>query len=207
MRVVAELVSQSTGSYTTKRLVLGEVRMKLGNITEPMLKLLEDAEEAEVLLNKEPNRQFFRRAYIRSIFASIEGIIWVIKQTCLKARSPKGVLPMTIVEYAMLADESYGLKGNGETCIQTKFLRLPDNLRFTVKVVNRLFRMQLELGIGTTTWKNFQTALAIRHRITHPKNASDIDISDDEIEICKEVTGWFNDIVAKFIQNLVKTST
>ncbi|MEG4056220.1 hypothetical protein QUA57_11990 [Microcoleus sp. Pol7_B2] len=91
--------------------------------------------------------------------------------------------------------------------IQTKFLRLSDNLIFTVKVVNRLLKMQLELGIGTTTWKKFQTAIAIRNRITHPKKVSDIDISDDEIEICKEVSGWFNNIVAIFIQNLVNLST
>jgi hypothetical protein len=114
---------------------------------------------------------------------------------------------MSVAEYAMLADQSYDLKANGETSIQPKFLRLPDNLRFTIKVVSRLFEMQLELGVGTTAWGNFKKAIEIRNRITHPKNASDIDISDDEIKTCKEVSGWFNGIVAKFIENLVRTAT
>lgn len=122
--------------------MLSEIKMKLRDIQEPMLKLLEDAGEAEVLLEKE-DTQFFRRAYIRSIFASIEGTIWLIKQTCLKAKSSNGIRRMSVAEYAMLAEQSYDLKANGETSIQTKFLRLSDNLRFTIKVVNRLFEMQL----------------------------------------------------------------
>ncbi len=179
--------------------------MKMRDIKEPMIKLLEDAAEAERLL-EEQDTQFFRRAYIRSLFSSTEGIIWLMKQTCLKANPVVGMRKIAIADYAILADESYDLKNNGETSVQTKFLKLPDNLRFTVKTVNRLFGAQLDLGVGTTKWENFKKAIEVRNRITHPRNTSEVDISDDEIEMCKEVSSWFNELVHEFMQSLVKNS-
>jgi hypothetical protein len=122
--------------------------MKLGDITKPMVKLLEDASEAEELL-EEKDTQFFRRAYIRSLFSSTEGIIWLMKQVCLGAKSPDKRRRISIADYAMLADQSYDLKNNGETSVQTKFLKLPDNLRFTIKTINRLFNSELDLEVGT----------------------------------------------------------
>ena len=179
--------------------------MKFRNLTEPMVKLLEDASEAEELLEEKDN-QFFRRAFIRSLFSSTEGIIWLMKQTCLNGKSPDGRRRISIADYAMLADQSYDLKNNGETSVQTKFLKLPDNLRFTVKIINRLFDSQLDLEVGTVKWDKFRKAIEIRNRITHPRKASEIDISDDEINLCKEVSGWFNDLVHKFVQSLIKSS-
>jgi hypothetical protein len=112
--------------------------MRMRDIKDPMLKLLEDAHEAETLL-EEKDTQFYRRAYIRSVFASIEGIIWLIKQVCLKAKSPRGPRPIKVAEYALLSDQSYELKNNGDPSVQTKYLKLADNLKFTVKVARRLF--------------------------------------------------------------------
>ena len=58
--------------------------MKLGEIKNRLMPMLEDAHWAENALEIEDN-QFTRRAYIRSLFAQIEGSIWVMKQT---VRSP-----------------------------------------------------------------------------------------------------------------------
>lgn len=179
--------------------------MKMRDIKEPMLKLLEDAAEAEALLD-EKDTQFFRRAYIRSIFALIEGTIWLIKQVCLKAKPHRGHRFIDVAEYALLTDQSYELKNNGEPSVQTKYLKLPDNLRFTAKVVQRLFQATLDLGVGTTKWENFLKSVRVRNRITHPKTAEELTIKDDEISLCKEVSSWFNDLVYAFFQGVLTTS-
>jgi hypothetical protein len=179
--------------------------MKMRDIQEPMLKLLEDAHDAETLLDEKAT-QFFRRAYIRSIFASIEGTVWLIKQVCLKAKPHRGHRLIGVAEYALLTDQSYELKNNGEPSVQTKYLKLPDNLRFTAKVVQRLFGARLELGVGTTKWDDFLKAVRIRNRITHPKTAEELTITDDEISLCKEVSSWFNELVYAFFQGVLAAS-
>src|SRR5688572_30645255 len=168
--------------------------MKLGDIKAPMIKLLDDAEAAETYLDQ-ADSQFARRAYIRSIFASLEGIVWLLKQVCLKVPNISGPRRLDPVEYALLQDLSYDLKNNGEISVQTKFLRLSDNVRFTFRVFNRLFKANVDLGVSGASWPAFLRALDVRHRITHPKKVEELDITDEEIKLCREVSGWFNEII------------
>lgn len=177
--------------------------MKIGDIKEPLLILLEDAHAAEQYLEG-ADSQFARRAYIRSIFAYIEGSVWILKQVCLKAKPLSGERRISPVEYALLAEESYELKNNGEPKVQTKFLRLPDNIKFTFKLINKLFKANIELGVGSKEWINFQKAIEIRHRITHPKNIKVFAISDEEIQMCQQVCSWFNELVHRFFQALIE---
>jgi hypothetical protein len=179
--------------------------MKLGDIQKPLLKLLYDAGEAETFLEANDS-QFARRSYVRTLFVYVEGAIWLLKQVCLKGKSPGGVRRIKPAEYAILSDESYDLKNNGETVVQTKFLRLPENVRFCIKVFNRLFESEIDLGVGTTKWEGFLIALKIRHRITHPRNVSEFDISDNEIELCKGVLLWFNDMIHGCFQAMLEVS-
>lgn len=179
--------------------------MKLGDIKQPLLKLLYDAGEAETLLETNDS-QFARRSYVRILFVYVEGATWLLKQACLKAKSPAGVRRIKPAEYALLSDESYELKNNGETVVQTKFLRLPENVLFCIKVFNRLFGAEIDLGVGTTKWEGFLNALKIRHRITHPRNVSEFDITDDEIELCKRVCSWFNDMLHVCFQAMLRVS-
>ena len=179
--------------------------MKLGEITKPMIRLLDDSLAAESYLDANDS-QFARRAYIRSIFASLEGIVWLLKQVCLKAPNVSGPRRFDPAEFALLQDQTYDLKNNGEPSTQTKFLRLPDNVRFTFRVFNRLFQANVDLGVGGNSWTAFLRALDVRHRITHPKKVDELDISDTEIKLCREVSSWFNETVHAAVQAIVDTS-
>jgi len=179
--------------------------MKLKDIMNPLFVLLEDAHSAEQFLD-ENDTQFTRRAYIRSIFAYIEGTVWILKQTCLKAKPISGNKRISLAEHALLSEETYELKSNGEPKTQTKFLRLPDNLKFTFGLINKLFKTSIDLGVGKKEWDNFLKALEIRHRITHPKESQAFEISDKEIQICKEVCSWFNELVHACFERISQIS-
>ena len=98
--------------------------------------LLEDAAEAESNLDKNPTSQFARRTYIRTIFSCVEGTVWVLKDVCFKAKPTSGKRTMSVAEFSLLKEVSYELKNNGEIGTSAKFLRLPDNIRFTFKTIN-----------------------------------------------------------------------
>lgn len=173
--------------------------MKLGDIIDPLLAFLHDAEGAQKLLDHESS-QFARRAYIRSSFAYIEGATWLLKQTCLNAHSSSGRRRLSVAEYALLRDEGYELKANGDPVTQTKFLRLLQNMKFTNRVFNRLFRASVNLGVGGKDWNNLVGAVKVRNRITHPRSMADYDVSDEEIALCRDTTHWFNDIIYSYIK-------
>ncbi|WPX87529.1 hypothetical protein PsasTeo6_13816 [Pseudomonas asiatica] len=151
------------------------------------------------------DNQFTRRAYIRSIFAMIEGTTWVLKQTLLKALEMKGKT-FQPGEYELLSDKSYELKENGDIKEQTKFPKLPDNIRFTYKALGKYTNTEFKVGVGTIAWSNFLEALKIRNRITHPKNPSEFFVSDSEIAICQQTTSWFNLLTLQSTEVLFNTS-
>jgi hypothetical protein len=176
----------------------------LGDVSQRIRKLLEDACEAENFL-KNNNSQFEKRAYIRSTFAYMEGTIWLFKQLILQTvfQSKAVTNPLrllSIAELGLLSDVSYDLKDNGEPYEQQKFLPISKNLRFTVGVMNRFTHGSIDLQTNSKTWDRFNKTIKIRNRITHPKNAGEIDITDEEIKHAIEVCNWFNKISQNCIE-------
>jgi len=69
-----------------------------------------------------------------------------------------------------------------------------------------LFGTTVDLPVGSTSWQEFLTAIEVRNRITHPKDTADLQVSDNEIAVCKRVCGWFNERIADFIAGITKQS-
>ena len=170
--------------------------MKIGTIKNGLEPLLDDAFEAEKFLAENKDSQFFRRLYIRTVFAYIEGSIWILKQVCLNAKSSTGQKrKISLSEYSILSEETYDLKNNGNIKTVSKNLNLLDNIKFTFKTINKLFVGNIDIGTGTKSWDNLIDAKKIRNRITHPKSEKEMFVENNEIEICEEVCSWFNLLV------------
>jgi len=181
--------------------------MKIGTIKNGLEPLLNDAFEAEKFLGENKESQFFRRLYIRSVFAYIEGSVWILKQVCLNAKSANGEKrKISLSEYSILTEESYELKNNGNIKTVSKNLNLLDNIKFTFKTVNKLFNGKIELGVGTKSWDNLIDAKKVRNRITHPKSDKEMFVDDNEIENCEKVCSWFNLLVKDCFDEFIKSA-
>lgn len=171
--------------------------MTVGEIRQRIMPMLEDTNWAERAMQAEDS-PFTRRAYVRSVFAMIEGTLWVLKQTVLEAAAlPGSVKGLSVAEHALLSEITYELRNNGHPREQPKFLRLPANLRFTFGVIAKYFDPDLDLGVGTPAWENFLASHGVRNRITHPKLPKDFEISNTEIATVKQTTAWFYRLVLK----------
>lgn len=169
--------------------------MTIGEVRQQIVPMLEDTNWAERQMERE-DCQYTRRAYVRSVFAMIEGTLWVLKQTVLNAPAASdGKKPFTLAEYALLSETTFHLKNNGEPTETPKFLRLPDNIRFTFAVISKYFGRELEVGVRTSSWQDFLASHAVRNRITHPKNPGEFEVTDAEILVCKRTTAWFYRLV------------
>lgn len=180
--------------------------VKLGDIKDRLMPMLDDAHWAEQTLDRDDN-QFTRRAYIRSVFSMIEGTVWALKQTVLGAPAPPGQKKRLLAgEYELLSDKTYELKSNGQIKAQAKYLRLPENIRFTFSMLDKYFGIEFDLGVGTPSWDKFLVAQDIRNRITHPRTMGEFSVTDKEISICKDACSWFNTLVASLFTGLAERS-
>ncbi|HYX72555.1 MAG TPA: hypothetical protein VE732_07275 [Nitrososphaera sp.] len=171
---------------------------KLGDLTKPIIEMLEDVGLAEEALD-EKDTPYARRNYVRALFAMIEGTIFALKQTTLTGGLSAPKL-LSVAELAILQEVSFDLTNKGDVKSQTKFFRMAENLRFTASIVSKVFQCNLELSVGTKDWDNFLKAIEIRNRITHPKSSTEFQVSDEEIKVARDVSLWFN----QFTHNAVK---
>ena len=109
---------------------------------------------------------------------------------------------LNVTEFLLLQETTPELKTNGQVYTKTKFIPLEDNLRFLAIMMKEVYGVDLQLGIGKSVWQDFQTALAIRNRITHPKSEEDFTISDTEIEAMKSARSWFCQIIADSVNGI-----
>jgi len=94
---------------------------KLGDFTKPVIQFAEDAGIAEDTVDAE-DTQYNRRAFVRALFAMIEGTVFFLKQTVFSTGSSGGNR-LRVEEALLLQDSSVDLSANGKQQIKTKFLR------------------------------------------------------------------------------------
>ncbi len=173
---------------------------KLGDLKDPIIKFAEDAGMAEDTIDAN-DTQYNRRVFVRALFAMIEGTVFFIKQTTFST-SASGVGRLRIDEATILQDSTVELSSNGKPKLKTKFIRLEDNLRFTVRMLNKVYNLELDLKVGSEQWEKFKKAISIRNKITHPKSIDDFNIDDSDLLIMRDLRGWFCQFIADVVSGI-----
>ncbi len=135
---------------------------------------------------------FWGRAIVRSVFAGIEGLCYRYKQVALAAAALKNI-DLTSAEMAMLREEAYGLNDKGEAESTKSKLRTAPNVVFSLKMLARARGGSYEIDTNCTGWQAFKTSMRVRDRITHPKDASDLQVTEEEAETILTAAIWFLD--------------
>ena len=149
------------------------------------------------------NQDYSRRVYVRTLFAMIDGAAYSMKQAVFAiTRNLGNPGNLNDSDLVNLKELTFFLDDNGEVREKKKYLRLPDNLKFTIESVNRVLGASIKLGIDTQDWTNFIRSVKIRNNITHPKNLADLVISDKDLECIRSVNSWFNDIAVAMMAAL-----
>ena len=71
-------------------------------------------------------------------------------------------------------------------------IKLLANLIYSFDAYGRAFGIDGALDISDNRWDSLKRALKIRHRITHPKNLTDLVISNQEWQLIENAKDWFN---------------
>jgi hypothetical protein len=173
-------------------------RKTLRQILELLPELVKDVRACEESLID--GKQYARRSYVRSLLAMIEGTVHCIKElefAELYARE-RPHIPTLVA----LKEVVFDIDKHGKVKENVKYVNSASNLLFVVNMFYSIFKKQLDLGIGTSKWDNFKTAIKIRNRITHPKETGDLTVSETELSVMKDVNEWFNGIIKDVIEHV-----
>src|SRR5258705_10356156 len=90
------------------------------------------------------------RMLIRSMFATVEGILYGMKQLAFAANRSDG--PLTLDELLICKEITFGLKGNGEVDGSSMRLKFEPNLKFSFMVLAKAFHQTFELDTNCLGW-------------------------------------------------------
>jgi hypothetical protein len=143
--------------------------------------------------------QSTRRDFVRTAFAAIEGWLWNYKQEVQSAIGT--VREFSAFEEAALSETSYLITDTGKLRAQTRFTPIATMFRFVTRTAEEQYGATL-VDFETSDWKNFNDAIAIRNRITHPKSIPDLTLSERDIAAVKNALLWLFDVVVATMEKL-----
>jgi hypothetical protein len=150
-----------------------------------------DADECEVLMATN-DTQFARRNWVRAYFAWVEAMCFLLRRFVIEKKFQKRVIrPADIPEFSALSEIKYSVTPKGEAVAEPANSKTRDYIGFSLMACSRLFGLGLSIDRGSKHFQNFDLALRVRDRITHPKTLAEITISNDDVKAVKEFKGWF----------------
>ena len=161
-----------------------------GDFRTMLLSLSDDVVKASQIKVEKLGDAYAERAFVRAVFAMIEGTVFQLKQVILQHTKINGIT-LTSGQISLLLEESYEIKTTGAINTRSKFLRLHDNLKFTLKLYSEVVDTNFKYDPKDEGWKTLKRAIEIRNRITHPKSITDLHISYDDSEIIDQCGQWF----------------
>ena len=159
----------------SEELSQGFARILAGDVTHALQRL----ENADT--------QTHRREAIRTIFAAVEGVVWMYREHVLKAAKDLGRL--TPLEEFAIQEKIYSVGERGDLVEQARFIPLTTMVRLTTKIAKEACP-EFDIDFSHVGWANLKSAIAIRNRLTHPKSHADLSIRHDEVLIARSGFFW-----------------
>lgn len=143
------------------------------------------------------NHVFYRRVYVRCVFATIEADVFQRKRLALSGHGKSYTYSED--ELAVLREVQYSARQNGTIKKVDKFIPLPTNYRLSYRLAAKVIKSPFVLDCSGKEWQAFLQAIQIRHRITHPKTGSDIIVSKEDAELVADVSDWCHQNAPDFL--------
>ena len=150
--------------------------------------LVNDLEESLVLGRKDPT-QFAHRTLIRTYFAYVEGLAFQLRQVTLASLQETDLLSPG--EIALLKEERFQLDDRGQPQAKENFQKVLPNLLFSIRCYVKNHGATYQPDISHHGWQCMKKAVEVRDRLTHPKSAEGLDITNADLHAFNEGAAWW----------------
>ena len=158
-------------------------------MSETLMHLYADMEAALAEWRKNTGDQYRRRILVRCIFATIEAVIWNIKNSLPKLAEISGV-QLSSDEIAV-ATEVRIVEKDGQRIEKKNFLRFRDNLKATFRIFGKVYgvtyTIQSPQGLDALC-----DTYEVRNRLMHPKTPTDPIVTDEDIRVSQQGVAWLS---------------
>jgi len=149
-----------------------------------------------------PINHTMRRAYVRAVFSLVDGIISIIKKELLTEYDIGNDNTVTKRELHILKSKIRVQNKVGIVTERRFFAPLAENVKVTITLFAYFSLVEHYLDEDSRGWKGFIEAINIRNRITHPKSAEALVISDQDLRIVDAAQAWFIRNIALIYQKI-----
>ena len=179
----------------------------LGKTLEELLRvsdvLTQDIENLALVYKDDWTSQSFRRIFVRSSWALIEGELYGVKQFTLRA-CELGGKNVSLDEHRILSERQILVGDSGAAQLKHTYSDTLSNIKSTLKIAVTKFELDWVPDFGTQGWQNLSSSLELRHRITHPKSMAELIFSDGELDIHRYACVWYEKNFNEFLASLVQ---
>ena len=173
--------------------------IEIADLRDKCSVLQKDSERCIKAAQKHSQSQFWRRMLVKNLFAWFEGTVYGMKRLVLRQSQRKEV-EFSIAELAMLREEKYELDSQSSEAVTraTNYPKFTVNLRFAFRCLAKSCEAAFSLDEGIVPeLKQFE---GLRNRLTHPKKASDLEVTRGEFGLCVRVNQWFATETSRLFQ-------
>jgi len=149
--------------------------------------LLSDLSCASKQVKEKPSDQFLRRMTVRCFAATVDGILFALKQLAQASGELQG--------YKFTPDELFSLT---ETPVEPKGGKRPkfpvfrDNIKQTFRLFAKIYGTECPTDFNQSGFNSMCETLELRHRLMHPKSYVTFCVTDDEKQRCAEAAAWLH---------------
>ncbi|MNK14223.1 hypothetical protein D3C87_323220 [compost metagenome] len=134
-----------------------------------------------------------------------EGVTYAARQYIL-AQASAGKYQISTQERDLLAEQSFAVNKKGEIETKEIFLQFLPGFLLTIKVLGRCIGRgeYVAKAFGHHLYKNFQSGIAIRNKITHPRRTQEVILSQADIDTIKNAEIWFDTLLLELLGDAFK---
>lgn len=165
--------------------------------------LLQDIESLVAAYRHDWSIQPLRRMFVRAYWSMIEGEVYCTKQFVLRA-CELGDKSLSAEEHVFLSKSRIIVDEQGAALLKHAHIDALSNLKQTLKIAASKFDLDWVPNFSTQGWEKLALSLELRHRITHPKVAAELVVSESELDIHKEAFAWFLEAFNEFQESLLR---
>jgi hypothetical protein len=137
--------------------------------------------------SKPPWPQPLRRSYCRAVFALIDGATFGLKQHVLEMFEYE----LGEEEIARLREWQESKGKSSPSSGRPLFLPVAKNVFFAFDMLSNCCGAQNPIDRSGGEWRTFLEAISIRNRITHPKNAAALEVTDGQLAKVAAASRWY----------------
>ena len=165
--------------------------------------LRQDIESLVAAYRHDWSSQPLRRMFVRAYWSMIEGEVFCTKQFTLRA-CELGDKSLSAKEHVFLSESRVIVDEEGAASLKHEHIAALPNLKRTLKVAASKFDLDWAPNFSTQGWEKLALSLELRHRITHPKTAVELVVTESELDIHKDAFAWFLEAFNEFQASLLR---